>query len=471
MNAKITRRAALIFAATALAGSIAWAKPARLMQENATEKQVTFAPHGHILTNANVWSPDGNWLVYDVRSDAQGAVFDGDFIEMVNVDSGEIRRLYQSKDGAHSGVASFDPKHWRVAFILGPENPTPDWQYGGSHRQGVIVETARPNLAIHLDARDLTPPFTAGALRGGSHVHIWDARGDWLSFTYNDALLGAQSVDGSDIDQRNIGVSVPAGPVRVAADNVRNHSGAYFTVLATRTVNQPRAGSDEIGRAFEESWIGNNGYVRADGTRQKHAIAFQGEVTAKSGALISEVFVADLPDDVTKPSSDGPLAGTLAKRPTPPLGTTQRRLTYSDTRKFPGIQGPRHWLRSSPDGKQIAFLMRDDNGVVQLWTISPNGGVMRQITRDNWDVASAFSWNSSGKSIAYVADNSVFVVDVQSGKSQRLTPRTDDENAPLPLACVFAPNGKRIAYLKRVSGWNQIFVATLAQQGKKQISR
>ena len=462
MNPKITRRDALTLAATALVGGVAAAQTAQKSKDKTIEKQITFAPHGHILTNANVWSPDGKWLVYDVRSDAEGAIFDGDFIEMINVENGLIQRLYGSKNGAHCGVASFDPTHWRVIFILGPENPTPDWQYGGSHRQGVIVETARPNHAIHLDARDLTPPFTPGALRGGSHVHIWDARGDWVSFTYNDALLGEQSVNGSDIDQRNLGVSVPIGPVRVAADNVRNHGGAYFTVLATRSVNQPRRGSDEIGRAFEESWIGKNGYVRADGSRQQHALAFQGEVTTEKGEKISEVFVADLPNDVTRPAPDGPLAGTETQRPKPPMGTSQRRLTYTQNRKYPGIQGPRHWLRSAPDETQIAFLMRDDNGVAQLHTISPNGGAMRQITHDIWGVASAFTWNAQGKFIAYVADNSVFVINVASGQSSRLTPRATNENAPLALACVFSPDGKSIAYQKRVDGWNQIFVATLS---------
>ena len=398
-------------------------------------------------------------MVYDARSDAEGALFDGDFIEMANVETGEVRRLYQSKNGAHCGVASFDSIHPRAIFILGPENPTPDWEYGAAHRQGVIVEIARPNRAINLDARDLTPPFTPGALRGGSHVHIWDARGDWVSFTYNDAILGAESVNGSDMDQRNIGVSIPVRAVNVAADNARNHGGTYFTVLATRSVNQPRPGSAEIGRAFEESWIGTNGYLRADGTRQKHALAFQGEVTTEKNEKISEVFVADLPEDVTQLSLDGPLEGTETRRPTPPLGATQRRLTWTQNRKYPGIQGPRHWLRSAPDGTQIAFLMRDNNGVAQLWMVAPTGGAMRQITRDNWGVASAFTWNLTGKLIAYVADNSVFVVDVAHGTSQRVTPRATDKNAPLALACVFAPDGKRIAYLKRVGGWNQIFVA------------
>jgi len=34
------------------------------------ERQITKAQHGHILTNTRVWSPDGEWIVYDVRSDA-----------------------------------------------------------------------------------------------------------------------------------------------------------------------------------------------------------------------------------------------------------------------------------------------------------------------------------------------------------------------------------------------------------------
>ncbi|MEA7595356.1 hypothetical protein ONR49_26040, partial [Salmonella enterica subsp. enterica serovar Virginia] len=35
---------------------------------------------------------------------------------------------------------------------------------------------------------------------------------------------------------------------------------------------------------------------------------------------------------------------------------------------------PRHWVRSNPQATAIAFLMRDDNGVAQLWLISPQGG-------------------------------------------------------------------------------------------------
>ena len=56
------------------------------------ERQVTTRPQNHLLTNVNVWSPDGRWIVYDTRSDAEGAVFDGRCIERVNVETGESHR-------------------------------------------------------------------------------------------------------------------------------------------------------------------------------------------------------------------------------------------------------------------------------------------------------------------------------------------------------------------------------------------
>jgi len=429
------------------------------------EQQVTRSRHGHILTNIGVWSPDSRWLVYDVRSDLPGAGFDGERIEMVNVESGEVRVLYQSKNGARCGVVTFHPHEWKVVFILGPENPTPDWEYSMWHRQGVIVETARPGMTKNLDARDVVAPFTAGALRGGSHVHVWDAAGQWVSFTYEDHVLAqfTQPSATNDINLRNIGVSVPGRAVRVGKAHPRNQDSDFFTVLVTRTTANPRPGSDEINKAFEEGWVGTNGYVRADGTRQKRALAFQGNVVLADQKIISEVFIADLPEDVTI-AGDGPLQGTSTKMPCPPRGTTQRRLTFTAGRKFPGLQGPRHWLRASPDGARIAFLMKDDAGTVQFWTVSPNGGEPSQVTRNLWSISSAFTWSPDGQFLAHAMDNSVCVSNVRTGKTTRLTSRSTNEFAPRAEACVFSPDSKKLAFLRRVAdfdNFNQIFTVTL----------
>jgi len=425
------------------------------------ETQVTQAATGHILTNTGAWSPDGEWLAYD----AAGERFDGRRIEAVNVASGEVRVLYEAADSAHVGVVTWHPQRLEVVFIHGPENPTQDWQYGPWHRRGALVDFTRPGLARNLDARDLTPPFTPGALRGGSHVHVFSPDGRFVSFTYEDHVLAQPGLPPeAEPNQRNLGVTVLGRPVTVPKTHPRNHDGEGFTVLVTRTVKQPRPGSDDLQKAFEEGWVGTGGYVRADGARQRYALAFQGHVVTARGEVISEVFIADLPEDLTRPG-DGPLAGTATLRPAPPAGVTQRRLTFTADRRHPGIQGPRHWLRTSPDGSQIAFLMKDDAGVVQLWTVPPNGGPARQLTRNPWDIASAFTWSPDGRWLTHAGDGSVCVTDAATGVTHILTPPREPRAAPRPEACVFAPDSRRIAYVRRVEQaigtFNQVFVVTL----------
>jgi hypothetical protein len=402
------------------------------------ETQVTHGPGGRILANIGVWSPDSQWIVYDTRSDAAGDIFDGEAINMANIQTREVRELYRTTNGAHCGVPIFHPRENKIAFILGPEHPTPDWHYGPSHRQGVIVSTDKAGRLVNLDARDVSPPFTPGALRGGSHVHVWDPSGKRVSFTYEDHLLPGI---------RNIGVSFPA-PVRVKRDHPRNQDGTHFTVLVTRTTADPKPGSDEIKKAFEEGWVGDR------------ALAFQGHVVTAKNETIAEVFIVDLPDDLTQVGDD-PLCGTETTMPCPPKGCVQRRLTFTADRKFPGIQGPRHWLRSSPDGSRITFLMKDDAGIAQLWTISPKSDVPAQLTRNPTGIASAFTWSPGGKYIAHVMDNSVCVTETTSGKTHRLTARSED--APRPEACVFSPDGKKIAYVRRIDGSNQICVVSLTK--------
>ena len=426
------------------------------------ERQLTHAPHGHILTNAAVWSPDSQWIVFDTRNDPAGGVFDATTIEMVNARTEEVRVLYRSTNSAHCGVATFHPRQSDVVFILGPEHPTPEWQYAPHHRQGVIVNIDRPGVIRNLDARDIVPPFTPGALRGGSHVHAFSPDGRLVSFTYEDhvlANLGGTPGD-HDLNQRNVGVGFPR-PVPVPKSHPRNHDGEFFCVLVTRTTARPTPGSDEISRAFEEAWVGTNGYVRPDGTRQRYALAFQGHVVTERAETISEVFIVDLPDDLSA-AGEGPLQGTQTRAPYPPRGARQRRLTRTEDRKFPGIQGPRHWLRSSPDGSRIGFLTRDNSGIVQLWTISPNGGEPAQLTRNPWDIASAFSWSPDGQFIAHVMDTSIFLTDAQTGVGRRLTPPDRGSGSPRPEACVVSPDGRAIAYVRGVRNGaaihNQIFV-------------
>ena len=432
----------------------------------AQERQLTYAPHGHVLTNVNVWSPDSRWIVYDVRT--VDSVFDGTRIEQVEVATGKVQTLYETKNGTACGVVTYHPREPKIVFIHGPEHPTPEWSYGMTRRRGAVVDVRRPGEERSLDAMNYAPPFTPGALRGGSHVHVFSPDGAWVSNTYEDdvlARLGAATGEGGDRDfnQRNIAVSVPApaaNGVRVGRSHPRNHDGDFFSVIVARTVNRPKPGSDEISRAFEEGWVGG---VSAEGRRQ---LAFLGNVTARDGREHAEVFLAELPADLTRRGA-APLEGTATRRPAPPAGVGQRRLTFTEERKFRGVAAtPRHWLRASPDGTQIAFLMMDEAGVVQLWLVPPRGGVLRQITRNPSGIASAFTWSPDGRAIAHVMDGGVCVTDVASGATRRLTPANA---APaLPFACVFSPDGRDIAFMRSVANgggaFTQIFAVAVASR-------
>ncbi len=427
-----------------------------------TVRQITTAPHGHVLTNIGVWSPDARWITYDCRSAADGGIFDGTRIERVDVETGRIEVLYESRHGACCGVATCSPVDDRVVFILGPERPTPDWSYGPAHRQGVVVNADRPGAAEPLDARDLTVPFTPGALRGGSHVHVFSPDGRLVSFTYDDAVLEAVDGRGGEQNRRCVGVSLCDHPVSVPSSHARNHAGSAFSVVITEVDDDPSIGSDAIGRACEEGWVGESGYRRLDGSVQQRAVAFQGAVRSVTGETITEMFLVDLPDSPRDLMLAGhaPLEGTPSTRPRPPRGIVMRRLTRTGERRYPGIQGPRHWLRSSGDGERIACLMRDDSGVAQIFTVRPRDGAIRQITTGFDGIESAFSWSPCGGLVACVIAGRVSVVEMDSGRVHALTEPSTAWGRPRPEACVFSPDGRRIAFAgpDGRTSWNQVFM-------------
>jgi hypothetical protein len=59
-------------------------------------------------------------------------------------------------------------------------------------------------------------------------------------------------------------------------------------------------------------------------------------------------------------------------------------------------------------------------------------------------------------------DNSLCLTDTASGTTARLTPRSADDLAPRPEACVFSPDGQKIAYVRRLpsgaESFNQIHI-------------
>ena len=426
------------------------------------EVQITFGAKNHDLDNCDNFSPDDKWLVYDTRN-SPGGIGGNSNIEKVNVETGQIVLLYetpnQTEHGPGCGAASYSPVENKVVFIHGLANAVPERPYWFYRRTGVMIDEAHPESAVFLDARDVTPPFTPGALRGGTHRHEFSADGNWIGFTYNDAIMAdIEKRTGRKTDLRTIGVATAVRPVTVDKDpERRNNDGQWFSALVVKVAPNPPPGSDRISRAFSDSWVGARGYRTPDGAWQR-ARAFLGNVRTKTGKELTEVFIVDIPDRIDIPGNDGLLGGTIASFPMPPKGARQRRLTRTQNREHPGVvTDPRHWVRSSPDGGRINFLAKDDSGIVQVFFVSPLGGNPIQVTHHNTPIQSTVRWNPNGRQITYVCDNSIYICTVEAGpsfaKARRMTPRTDRP----PLSPVWSHDGRTIAYNRLVTHGEKLY--------------
>jgi hypothetical protein len=422
------------------------------------EVVLTSNESGHSINSNQVFSPDDQWIVYDTRNFDNMITSTGS-IRMVNINTREVKELYatinQTEFGPGVGAASFSPKENKVLFIHGIRNATEKNPYSFTRRTGVAVDLKHPLQPIFMDARNVFNPFTPGALRGGTHAHSWSGDGKWLSFTYNDYVIEQLSkTDSSVKDLRTIGIMAPHQKVTVPYHtSFENNDGEMFSVLVVNVTETPKPGTDEIDRAFDECWIGKNGYQKQDGSKQERAIAFQGNVITSAGKVKTECFVVDLPADVSKARTNAPLEGTASTRPNVPAGVVQRRITHTEN----GMEGPRSWVRSTNDGKMIAFLMKDKGGIVQIFGVSPNGGDIQQLTSNEFPIQGQFNFSPDNRYLAYTADNSVFITDLLAQQTKRMTPKVEDGDKPVG-AVVWSNNGKTLAYNRYVKSKNGNFV-------------
>ncbi len=428
------------------------------------ELQITHdLTYNHLLDNNDNFSPDDQWLVYDTRTD-EGGIGACSKIEKVNIFTGKKVVLYELKQnkpyGPGVGAVSYSHTANKIVFIHGLMNVTEQNPYQQWHRSGVIVEDAKPNVSNFMDSRDVTFPFTPGALRGGTHRHEWCRDGGWIGYTYNDAIMKhLEDSTGIILNLRTIGVSKLIEPVKVDKDpGGENIEGEWFSVLVVKVVENPKPGSDEISKASSDSWVGTSGYKKANGTTQR-ARAFIGIVKNDNGEDVDEVFVVDIPDNITRPGKYGPLEGTQTTMPAPPLDASQRRLTFTDSTKFPGCEGV---VRNSSDGSKIAFQAFDKNGIKQIFTISPLGGMSVQQTFHKSHVQSGVRWHYKGNKICYVWENRIIVREIGSKNFMTLTKPTDSP----PSNLVWSHDGNTIAYNKKMTSdsgqtTDQIFVVKM----------
>ena len=135
-------------------------------------------------------------------------------------------------------------------------------------------------------------------------------------------------------------------------ENTAAATGACWSAAQRRP---PTPGSDEINRAYEEGWVGNR------------ALAFIGDTLAENGDKVPELFIVELPRASRAGSSlHAPLAGTETTMPAPPCRRCSASLNVYPPTPLPGlVNTPRHWVRANSSATDIAFLMRDEAGVVQ----------------------------------------------------------------------------------------------------------
>jgi hypothetical protein len=430
---------------------------------DADERQITHdSAYDHLLDNNDNFSPDDRFLVFDTRTAA--GIHESALIAKVEIATGKMTPLHRpahaNQFGPGVAAASFAHSRNEVIFIHGPLNPTSvENQYEKHCRVGGVVSGDGSGVLRFADARNTKPPYTVGALRGGTHRHEFSGDDRWIGFTYNDAVVRAHGLKiGKHLDLRTIGVTKLGHPVRVPEAGQFSTQCLGFSAVVVVVTPDPKPGSDEISHAAGDSWVGLSGYRRADGSRQR-ARAFIGTTRDRQGQPVDELFIVDIPEDISIPGPLGPLEGTETSFPMPPAGAVQRRLTHTENRPFPGCQGI---ARSSPDGERIAFRMRDGNGRWQIFLIAPQGGQPQQATYVDGGVDTDARWHPSGRAIACIAGNRILVTDVRPGRRFGQSTVISDR-APSPFALVWSNDGKTLAYNRIIKtdgkDVTQIFVA------------
>lgn len=397
--------------------------------ENEAVVNLTTSPKGHTLHHNSVFSKDGQWIVFDGRND-DTKIGETATIGMVNIETREERVLYQTTNqtiyGPGVGAVSFSPVQDEVIFIHGLPNANEERPYDISRRTGMLVDIQQEGSAFPADARDVSAPYVPGSLRGGTHSHCWSPDGAMLSFTYNDELV--------EPDLRVVGVMLKPEADILVDEKPGNSNGRYYAAIVSDVVANPTPGSDDINKAFDECWLS----PAADGTSDDYSIAFQGNTIDENGQLVTEIFVVEI--DKEKILADKDAVGKAGERPKVPRGIRQKRLTYGAN-----LSDLRHWLRSSHDGKYIYALAKDEQGNNQVVRCNVRDGKLSFVTNNPFSISSPFNLCKESKKITFVAENNVFVYDMDRNESIQLT-RNDLKDLRVVGAPSFSPDGDFVVY-------------------------
>ncbi|MEP6757171.1 MAG: DUF3748 domain-containing protein [Chthonomonadales bacterium] len=416
-----------------------------------TERQLTIGPVDHDLDNNINFSPDSRFVVFDCRKD--NSILDNRSLGVVEISTGKIEYFYKmGPEWSGVGAVSF----LNNSEVIAMHALQPDFKYDFTERAGRII-SLKDKSGRWLDSRNIHGPFTAGALRGGTHKHEPDHSNAWVGFTYNDHIMKTQN--GTDL--RNVGVSQRG--THVIVDQLPgNVSGESFSVLLTACVDHPKPGTDEFSRSDGDCWVGQHGYRTRSGQYQR-ARAFRGTVARQSGnnqSNMMDVYVVDVPDDITIPGPLGPLQGTATTYPAPPKGATVRRLTrFANTATFNRITSVSH-LRASGNGHWIAFIVNPDDAVnpgKSILCLSPETGELKELVSHTNNIPGTLRFSQDNKFVVFADDKGIVYSVSASDRSWSNVLPISPAGPPVTNIDI-APDCRSVVYNRVISGVKQIFV-------------
>ena len=114
------------------------------------------------------------------------------------------------------------------------------------------------------------------------------------------------------------------------------------------------------------------------------------------------------------------------------------------------VEPPREY-RLSPDGRRVAFTA-EAAGARQIFVMPLRGAFPEQLTASEKAVGDP-QWSPDGKRIAFVRDESIWMLDVEGSHQVLVTQHPAGNRLPR-----WSPDGHHIAFVSRRRGWDQLWM-------------
>lgn len=392
-------------------------------------QQRTLGQYGHFLNHRQSLSHCGGFLYYDTRN-ADPDISKTSRIESLELETNTVRVVYdtqsQSIHGPGVGAVVCHPHRPTIAFIHGLSDCDSSKPYSMTRRFGAWanIDPLNPvtNVAS-LESRSIGPRLPWGTLGGGTHAHSFSRDGNWVSFTYNDALLPQKRAVGFTLVDRwqNEPDFLEVVGRQEFNDQFRGLGWSALAILPEEPIESAR----------EECWI-----ETANGESPTQALAMIVRLPSNSAShpWVDEIYVAKFPRYASEwPSRLGQTfqhdinacieeesRNPSAWRLRVPEGIEVRRLTRTFLKRHPGIQGPRHWLLGSNSGQWIYSMMRDENGVIRLVRVSVLDGSYDWISENQESITHPVAVDQQSRRLAYLVNKSLTILDLQSGHEHQV---------------------------------------------------